>query len=134
MNTVENAVERIHIPAGCQLTVRSSSPGATASIALADGNVSLAAQSVASGSFAVVGPFTVPVDVTISAQGEVSADVRTVGVLTSPFASLPTTGNTIGEVREISDGAWRGYRVRWGIPEGETLPTWCHDAFPHRFP
>ncbi len=134
MNTVENAVERIHIPAGCQLTVRSSSPGATASIALAEGNVALATQSVAAGAFVVIGPFEVPADVTVSAQGEVSADVKAVGVRSSSFASLPTTGNTIGEVREINDGPWRGYRVRWAVPEGETQPAWCHDSFPHRFP
>lgn len=56
------------------------------------------------------------------------------GVSYVAAASLTTLSGRAGEVREITDGPWRGYRVRWGVPEGETQPAWCHDAFPHRFP
>jgi hypothetical protein len=40
----------------------------------------------------------------------------------------------LGATYDLADGPWRGYRVRWGIPEGEVAPVWCHDAYPHRFP
>lgn len=76
MNIVENAVERIHLPAGLVLNVRPSTPGAIGTIALASGNVSLAATSTSGSSPATVGPFSVPVDLIVSAQGAVSAEVQ----------------------------------------------------------
>jgi hypothetical protein len=75
MNIVENTVERIHLPAGLVLNVRPSSPGAVGTIALAGGSVTLAATSTSGTKAATVGPFAVPVDLAVNAQGTVSAEV-----------------------------------------------------------
>lgn len=71
--------------------------------------------------------WTVPVE-TPGNRGQ-----ETVGI-TAAALLLPPVQASADQTYVLLDGPWRGYRVRWAVPEGETQPAWCHDAFPHRFP
>ena len=49
-------------------------------------------------------------------------------IATAEIAS--TSGVTVGESRQISDGQDRGARLIWAVPDGATEPTWCWWLWP----
>ena len=62
--------------------------------------------------------------------GLTAAQVQAVQFTPIASADIATTAGTLGESRQVSDGADSGARLIWAIPDGATDHAWCWWLWP----